>query len=168
MEVVQFFSNVFPILQVTLSSMRLDNHDIFTSLVLTVLGAWVPEGQAGSGYCLWKQVGCLVLPALKQGKVASWCHGSPCTLVKSVDSDSIWPEFPFWCDPSLLDQVGQVTLPLHAVFFFNVLGNTLKSPLLCSISSHYRTYRVTIYSFLCHFSISFSSQKCKQNARIFD
>ena len=53
-------------------------------------------------------------------------------------------------------------------FFFNVLGNTLKSPLLCSISSHYRTYRVTIYSFLCHFSISFSPQECKQNARIFD
>lgn len=149
MEVVQVFSNAFPILQVTLSSMRLDNHDIFTSLVLTVLGAWVPEGQACSGYCLWKEVGCLVLPALKQGQVASWCHGGPRTAVKSMDSDSIRPEFPFWLDPSLLDRAGK-SLYLPMLFFY-VLGNTLKSPLLCSISSHYRTYHVTIYSFVCHF-----------------
>lgn len=73
MEVVQFFSNVFPILQVTLSSMKLDNHDSFSSLVLTALGAWVPEEQACSGHCLWEEVGCLVL-ALREGMAASWCH----------------------------------------------------------------------------------------------
>lgn len=52
-------------------------------------------------------------------------------------------------------------------FFFYVLGNTLKSPLLCSISSHYRTYHVTIYSFVCHFFHLFLPQECKHNARIF-
>ena len=74
MEVVQFFSNVFPTLQVTLSSMKLDIHASFSSLVLTALGAWVPEEQACSGHCLWEEVGCPVILRLRQGKVASWCH----------------------------------------------------------------------------------------------
>ena len=95
--------------------------------------------------------------------------GCPSTGVKSVDSDSTRPDLPLWPDPFPLHQVGHFPSPCHmcVFFFFNVLGNTLKSPLLCSSSSHYRTYCVTIYSFLCHFFISFSPRECKHNARVF-
>lgn len=133
MEVVQVFSNAFPILQVTLSSMRLDNHGIFTSLVLIVLGAWVPEGKPAQDTVYGRRWAALSFHSSRPGGqlVPRVVHA---LRLRALESDMMTPWVPFltWSVPT-----GSSWKSPTSPCFFKIVMSAW-SPLLCSISSHYR------------------------------